>query len=207
MHGDETRHIILYRTASFVKDFIIHDTKWKCFTYRSDETTSSKVEKQYGRYITNFSDFFKQLIRAYSGSLFVGHCTNKDLLQHFHCFMYSLDLSTNWLLNIGMDSPTVNTSFLYQLKSEIEESHQSFIDIGTCPLHITNNFFKAILNVLKTILDLGQRKLHNGNYNTLYEKACRITLAEHRSFTCPNTRANGEFEKVFFEGDTEPKGV
>ena len=55
-----------------------------------------------------------------------------------------------------MDGPTVNTSFLNQLKSEIEESHQSFIDIGTCPLNITNNSFKAILNVLKTILDLDQ---------------------------------------------------
>ena len=33
MHGDETRHIILYGIASFAKDFIIHDTKGKCFTY------------------------------------------------------------------------------------------------------------------------------------------------------------------------------
>ena len=55
-----------------------------------------------------------------------------------------------------MNGPTVNTSFLNQLKSEIEESHQSFIDIGTCPLHITNNSFKAILNVLKPILNLYQ---------------------------------------------------
>ena len=55
-----------------------------------------------------------------------------------------------------MDGPTVNKSFLNQPKSEIGESHQSFIDIGTCPLHITNNCFKAILNVLKPILDLDQ---------------------------------------------------
>ena len=70
--------------------------------------------------------------------------------------MDSLDLSTSWLLNIGMDGPTVNTSFLNQLKSAVGESHQSFIDIGTCPLHITNNSFKAILNVLKPIFDLDQ---------------------------------------------------
>ena len=55
-----------------------------------------------------------------------------------------------------MDDPTVNTSFLNQLKSQIEESHQKFIDIRTCPLHITNNSFKAILNILKPILDLDQ---------------------------------------------------
>ena len=115
-----------------------------------------KVEKQYDGYITNFREFLKQVITAYSSSLFVGHCTSKDLLHHFQSFMDLLDLSTSWLLNIGMDGPTVNTSFLNQLKSEIEESHQSFIDIGTCPLHITNNSFKAILNALKTILDLDQ---------------------------------------------------
>ena len=156
MHTDKTRYIIVYGTAPFVKDFIIHDAKGKCFTYKFDETTTSKVENQYDGYITHFSDFFKQVIAACNGYLFVGHCTSKDLLHHFHSFVDSLDLSTSWLLNIGMDGPTVNTSFLNQLKSEIEESHQSFIDIGTCPLHITNNSFKAILNVIKPILDLDQ---------------------------------------------------
>ena len=67
-----------------------------------------------------------------------------------------LDLSISWRLNIGMDGPTVNTSFLNQLKFEIEENHQSFIDSGTCSLHITNNSFKTILNVLKPILNLDQ---------------------------------------------------
>ena len=70
--------------------------------------------------------------------------------------MISLDLSTSWLLNIGMDGPNVHTSFLNQLKSEMEESHQSFIDIATCPLHITNNGFNNTLNVLKPNLDLDQ---------------------------------------------------
>ena len=138
------------------KDFIIHDAKGRCFTYKFDETTTSKVKKQYNGYITHFNDFFKQVITAHSASLFVGHCTSKDLLHHFHSFMDLLDSSTSWLLNIRMDGPTVNTSFLNQLKSEIEESHQSFIDIRTCPLHITSNSFKAFLNVLKPILDLDQ---------------------------------------------------
>ena len=136
MHADKTQSIIVYGIAPFVKDFIIHNAKGKCFTYNFDETTTSKVKKQYDGYITHFSDFFKQVITAYSGSLFVGHCTRKDLLHYFHSFMDLLDLSTRWLVNIGMDGPTVNMSFLNQLKSEMEESHQSFIDIGTCPLHI-----------------------------------------------------------------------
>ena len=156
MHADKTRYIIVYRIAPFVKDFIIHDAKGKCLTYKFDEMTTSKVKKQYFGYITHFSDFLKQVITAYSGSMFVGHCNSKDLLHHFHSFMDLLDLSTNWLLSIGMEGPTVNMSFLNQRKSKMGESHQSFIDIGTCPLHITNNSFKAILNVIKPILDLDQ---------------------------------------------------
>ena len=54
MHGDKTRYIIVYGIAPFVKDFIIHDAKGKCFTYKFDETTTSKVEKQCDGYITHF---------------------------------------------------------------------------------------------------------------------------------------------------------
>ena len=125
MDADKTRYIIVYGIVPFVKDFIIN-----------------KVEKQYDGYITNFSNFFKQVITAYNGSMFVGHCTSKGLLHHFHSFMDSLDLSTSWLLNIGMDGPIVNTSFLNQLKSEMGEFHQSFIDIRTCPLYITKTVSK-----------------------------------------------------------------
>ena len=37
MHADETRYIIVYGIAPFVKDFIIQDAKDKCFTYKFDE--------------------------------------------------------------------------------------------------------------------------------------------------------------------------
>ena len=38
----------------------------------------------------------------------------------------------------------------------MKESNQSFIDIGTCPLHIANNAFKTILKKLKPVIDLDQ---------------------------------------------------
>ena len=44
MHADKTRHIIVYGIILFVKDFIIYDAKGKWFTYKFDETTTSKVE-------------------------------------------------------------------------------------------------------------------------------------------------------------------
>ena len=69
MHADKTQYIIVYGIAPFVKNFIIHDGKGKCFMYKFDETIKSKVEKHQDGYITHSSDFFKQIITAYSGSL------------------------------------------------------------------------------------------------------------------------------------------
>ena len=66
MHANKTRYIIVYGIAPYVKDFIIHDAKGKCFAYKFDETTTSKIEKQYDGYITHFSDSFKQVITSYS---------------------------------------------------------------------------------------------------------------------------------------------
>ena len=136
--------------------------------------------------------------------------------------MNSLHLSTSGLLNIGMDGPTVNTSFVNQLKSEMEENHQSFIDIGTCPLHITNNNFKAILNVLKPILGLVQvitdlqfffkRSAARRKDYKVVENIAEITthyISKHAACASiaplSNAKANGEFERIFFEGDTEIK--
>lgn len=68
--------------------------------------------------------------------------------------MDSSSLSTSWLINIGMDGPTLNQSFLKQFKIDFKESEHSLIDIGSCPLHVTNNSFKFLLNILKPSIDL-----------------------------------------------------
>ena len=68
-HADKTRYKIVYGLAPFVREFIIEDAKGKCcFSYKFDETTTSKVEKQYDGFITYFSSTFKQVITIYCGS-------------------------------------------------------------------------------------------------------------------------------------------
>ena len=51
------------------------------------------------------------MVTAYAGSLFVGHCTSVDLLDHFLAFIKDLNLDTNLLMGIGMDGPNVNKKF------------------------------------------------------------------------------------------------
>ena len=92
---------------------------------------------------------------SYCGSLFLGHCTANDLLDHFYEFMSKLGLVLKNLLNIGMDGPSVNKSFLKKLRKDLQEKHCTcFIDIGTCPLHIVNNSFAKGINSLKSVIDL-----------------------------------------------------
>ena len=112
--------------------------KNKCFDHKFNETATLKIEKKYDTYITYFSNFFKQLITAYSGSIFVRHCASIDLLHHVHSFLDSLSLSSTSLINISMDYQTVNQSLLKQLKIDLEESEHSLIDIAyvSCKLLI-----------------------------------------------------------------------
>ena len=69
------------------------------------------------------------------------------------------------------------------------------------------NALKAILNVIKPILDLDQVAKDLHFFFKRPEEVFRITLAKHRPFIYSNSRAKGELETVFFEGDTEIKWV
>lgn len=99
-----------------------------------------KVKKQYDGYITVFSKYYKHCIVVL---FFVEHCNHKDLVGHFYEFMSSLQLSTAWLLSIGMDGPSVNPACLKQLQLELATKAYSFISNGSCPLHIANNAFNC----------------------------------------------------------------
>ena len=116
--------------------------------------TNSQIKKQYDGYITFYSQCDKRVV-TYCGSLFLGHCTANDLLDPFYEFMSKLCLDPKNLLNIGMDGPHVNKSFLKKLRKDLQEKHcNCFIDIGSCPLHIVNNSFAKGIKSLKSVIDL-----------------------------------------------------
>ena len=67
-----------------------------------------------------------------------------------------MKLSSAWLINIVMDGPSVNQSFLRQLQSNLQGKAHKSIDIDSCPLHIVNNVFKKALVELQSIIELDQ---------------------------------------------------
>ena len=127
------------------------------FSFEFDETTTSQTKKQYDAYITYFSKSMQEVLTTYAGSLFVGHCTDADLLEHFREFMRELNLDTSYLLSIGMDGPNVNLSFERKLQEELQVSKgNSFLSIGSCVLHTVNNSFGEGMMIIKSIIDIEQ---------------------------------------------------
>ena len=79
----KTKNTVQFGIAPFVKNQLVQDVSNRPFTFKFDETTTSQVKKQYDAYIAFFSYQYQRIVTLYCVSLFVGHCTANDLLDHF----------------------------------------------------------------------------------------------------------------------------
>ena len=66
------------------------------------------MKKQYDGYASCFSDKLRIIVTY---SLFIGHFTADDLVDHFFEFVKDLGLDVNLLLALVIDDPNVNKSF------------------------------------------------------------------------------------------------
>ena len=105
------KYSIQYGIAPYLKQKLIYDVKDKPFTFKFDETTNRNVSKQYDAYLQYWSKSYNQIVDAYCGSLFLGHYTSDNLVEHYKHFAKELNLDSNYFLLIGMDGPNVNLSF------------------------------------------------------------------------------------------------
>ena len=146
------KYNIQFGLAPYIKQKLKSDCLDKPFVFLFDETTTSQVKKQYDGYIRFESSITNQIETHYCGSMFVGHCTAKDLLEHFFHFIEDLGLDIQHVMNLGMDGPNVNKKFNNDLKKELDsKAETSFLDIGSCNLHAVNNSFGKSVQVLKDL--------------------------------------------------------
>ena len=151
-HQSKTKvnYTIKHGISPYVKDLYLNDFKGSPFVFKFDETTTVQVKKQYDGYVQYWSNEQNLISTVYCGSLFVGHCFSKDLIDHFSKFGEDMEWEPDLLLQVGMDGPNVNLKFEKDLSSKImDEYGVSFLNIGTCTLHQTHNAFR------KGILDFG----------------------------------------------------
>ena len=113
------------------------------YTFKFDETTSSQVSKQYDGYFYCWSPMYDEVVKTYSGSLFMGHCTAVDLVMRFHKIVQPLALKGVNLLHLGMDGPQVNTKFEKELQAlfHVKEGTSIFL-LEICSLHPVYTAFK-----------------------------------------------------------------
>ena len=91
---------------------------------------------------------------AYCGSLFVDHCPADKLVEHFFTFIEKIGLDIKFMLHLGMDGPNVNLKFqTLLLQSNLAEAKTTFLNIGTCPLHIVHNAFRKGVSSLVCNVD------------------------------------------------------
>ena len=139
--SDKVKYMLQFGVAPFMRSVILNKLKWLPFSFRFDETTTSKVKKQYDVYVTYSSKHFCRIITAYLGTLFVGKCTAEDLLNHFSNMLDKIRLSFNCILSLGMDGPSVNLAFKSKLELDLEKHKKTLMDVGTCSLHVASYVF------------------------------------------------------------------
>ena len=147
-------YILKYGIADYLKEALLYDVKSVPFTFKFDETTTVQTKKQYDGYLQYWSPSKDQIVNAYCGSIFIGHCSSEDLATHYHEFECSLGLNSDHLLHLGMDGPNVNKKFSKILAKEFDESNQSqFLDLGTCSLHPVHTAFRKGISKLQFDFD------------------------------------------------------
>ena len=153
----KSKYVTQFGLAPFIKEELINDVKKTPYSFKFDESTTLQVKKQYDGYVSFHSKSLKKVVVSYCGSLFVGHCTADDLLDHFIEFERNLELDVNLLLALGIDGPNVNKSFRAKLAKELEKrNNTSFLNVGTCSIHIANNGFLEGLKFLKDVVNFDQ---------------------------------------------------
>ena len=85
------------------------------------------------------------MYQDYRGTMMVDHFHAEKLLEHLLEFVDKVKLQLQLMLYLGMNSPNVNLRFeeLLNISLEVKNLKTIILSIGTCPLHIVHNKFRA----------------------------------------------------------------
>ena len=104
----------------------------KSFTFHLDESTTSETKNQYDCYVKFFSLESGEVVISYCETSFVGRFPAPDMVNHLKTFAAKQSLNLKLLLNLGMDSPNVNSAFQNLVIKELKEKYRTTLaDLGT----------------------------------------------------------------------------
>ena len=136
-------YVIKFGLSPYFKESLKNDFYSKAFCFKFDETAADLI-KQYDGFVQYWSKSHNKIAVAYCRSLFVDHCPADKLVKHFFTFIEKIGLDIKFMLHLGMDGPNVNLKFqtLLLQSNLLAEAKTTFLNIGTCPLHIVHNAFR-----------------------------------------------------------------
>ena len=79
----KTKYVNEHGIAPYYRKRMLHDIMNQSFTFTFDENTKRQIKKQYDGYVQFWSANIREIVIKYCGSVFVGHCTSKQLFDHF----------------------------------------------------------------------------------------------------------------------------
>ena len=106
---------IQFGIAPYIKQIILYDITNTPYIFKIDESTSSQVKNQCDGYFQGWLTKYDEVINCYCRSLFVGHCTHEQLMEHYYEFTKYLKLDSSFLLHLGIDGRGVNNPFQQKL--------------------------------------------------------------------------------------------
>ena len=146
--------MLKYGIADFLKKDLLFDVRGVPYTFKFDETTTVQTKKQYDGHLQYWSPSKNEIVNAYCGSTFIGHCSSEYFAMHYREFESSLGLNSDHLLHLGMDGPNVNKKFARILAKELDESNSiQFLDLGTSSLHLVHTAFRKGLSKFRFEFD------------------------------------------------------
>jgi hypothetical protein len=138
-------YIIRFGLAPYFHSELLSQVK-NCdhFVLAFDESLNKVTQHgQMDIHIRFFDNLCGKVNTRYLGSQFLGHATANDLVDKFVAAMK--DLNCRKLIQISMDGPSVNWSFIEKLKKNLERDPGDpfLLELGSCSLHIVHGAFQT----------------------------------------------------------------
>jgi hypothetical protein len=145
MSKTKAAYSIVHGLAPYFKNKLDEDIK-KCpvFVACFDEALNKIAQRgQMDIVIRYWSKESGGVATRYLSSAFLGHATAADLEIKFKEGLG--DLSTQKLIQVSMDGPSVNWKFLESLQSNIhpDAADPKLLDLGSCGLHVIHGAFQT----------------------------------------------------------------
>lgn len=184
MGKTKASYLINHGLAPYFQEMLQKEIR-QCADYvvSFDESLNKVVQRGQMDLCVRFWDVNLQRVSTrYWNSTFLGRASADHLLD---AFIDGLDLPLQNILQVSLDGPNVNLSFLKKLENHLQilnPDGKSILDIGICSLHTVNGAIKTAINKCEWNLSQFFRSLYNFFKGSPARRAKYTEITSSKSF-------------------------